>query len=310
MALSIQAFNQVGIMFLIILTGIFCKKKNIINEEANRKLSDFILLIVNPLLIVNAYQRDFDMKHLTGLAISIGLAIITHIVFIVIATLSIRSASGKKENKEVAIERFSCIYSNCGFMGIPLVNGLFGMEGVFYLTAYMTVFNIFIWTEGVYLMVGRMNRKMLVKTLSAPAIIATAVGFLCFLFQIRLEGIFKEALTYIASMNTPLAMIVAGGVIAGINWKEMLLRKRHYLVSSVKLLLVPMLLLFLYSALPIDRTILGTTIIAAACPSAVTGTLFAIRYQKNAGYASEIFAITTLLSAITIPFIMFLYQLI
>lgn len=305
MELSIKALNQVGIMFLIVLLGIFCSRIKMLTEEVNRKLSDFILLIVNPLLIFISYQRDYDAKLLKGLLLSILLAFVTHFIFILAAGIAIKKRIKENENLEMAVERFSCIYSNCGFMGIPLVNGLFGMEGVFYLTAYMTVFNIFVWTQGVRLMVGKMKGKEMIKTLLSPAILATVLGFLAFLLQVRIRGPVEEAASYVASMNTPLAMLVAGGTMADVDWKRMFQKKRIYLVTFIKLILVPALILFIYQYLPIDSTILGTTVIAAACPVAVTGTLFALRYDKNRTYAAELFTVTTLFSAVSIPVIMF-----
>jgi predicted permease len=195
-------------------------------------------------------------------------------------------------------------------MGIPLINGIFGTEGVFYITAYLTVFNILIWTQGVIMMTGKQSVRSMVKTLVSPTIIATLLGFIFFVAKVHIPNTVYQSLDYVASMNTPFAMLIAGATIAQTNILKLFSKIRVYLVVFIKLLLIPAVMLIIYSRFNIEESVLTTTIVAAACPTAASGTLFALRYNKNALYASEIFALTTLFSMITIPIIMALTELI
>jgi len=303
MSLANIAFNQIVIMFLIILIGVICFKTKLIDKETNKKLSGILLMLVNPLLIFISYQRDFSAELLQGLLISILLAFFTHMFGIIASYLLLRG-----KGQDVPLERFSSIYSNCGFMGIPLINGIYGKEGVFYITAYLTIFNILIWTHGVIMMIGKQERKVMIKTLVSPTIIAVVLGFLLFLMQIRVPNNLFESFDYVASMNTPLAMIIAGVTIGQTNIMKIFGKLRIYLVAFIKLLLIPATLLFIYSRFPVGDAVLTTAILAASCPTAATGMLFAIRYDKNDLYASEIFAITTMFSLVTIPLIMMLTE--
>jgi malate permease and related proteins len=306
MSLAYIALNQIIVMFLIIIVGIISYKFKLIDKESNKKLSDLLLMLVNPLVIFVSYQRDFSKELLNGLMISFLLAIITHVFGIFISYIVLRG----KNNPDVVIERFSSIYSNCGFMGIPLVNGIFGGEGVFFITAYMTIFNLFIWTQGLIMMVGKQDKKTMLKTLISPTLIAIVLGVIFFILQIRVPDIVFKTADYVASMNTPLAMMIAGVTIAQTDIRKVFAKIRIYLVVIVKLLLIPGILLIIYSRFPIHKTVITTAILAAACPTAATGTLFALKYNKNALYASEIFAITTVASMATIPLIMALTELI
>jgi len=303
MSLANIVLNQIIVMFLIILIGIICFKTKLIDKETNKKLSSILLMLVNPLLIFVSYQRDFSNELLRGLLISLLLASITHIFGIIASYFLLRG-----KGKDVPIERFSAIYSNCGFIGIPLINGIYGKEGVFYITAYLTIFNLLIWTHGVIMMIGKQDRKTMIKTLISPTIIAVLLGFVFFIAQIRIPNNLFQSFDYVASMNTPFAMIVAGVTIGQTNIRKIFSKVRIYLVAFIKLLLIPAILLFIYSRFSIEKSVLTTAILAAACPTAATGTLFAIRYEKNALYASEIFAITTILSLVTIPIIMMLTE--
>lgn len=300
MSLANIVLNQILIMFIIILIGYICYKFKIIDIILNKKLSDLLLLLVSPLLIFNSYQREFSKELLAGLLISLGLAIFTHLFGILTAYVFLRG----KKNPDLVIERFSTIYSNSGFFGLPIINGIYGSEGVFYVTAYITIFNLFVWTQGLIMMNGVQNRKTMIKTLISPTLISIILGFIFFVAQIHLPAIVFDSLEYIAAMNTPLAMIIAGVTIAQTNILKIFLKPRIYLVLFLKLIFIPIILLLLYSRLPMGVPVMAAAILAAACPTGATGTLFAIRYDKNALYSSEIFAMTTLASLVSIPLIM------
>ncbi len=291
--------NQVIIMALLILTGIICYKLNIINKESTKSLSSLVLMVVNPIVILVSYQVEFDKRLLNGILWSLGLSVVAIVAAIIISVILIRNKGEKS-----VLERFAAIYSNCGFMGIPLVRGIYGSEGVLYITTFMAVFNIFVWTHGVYMMEGKVSRKMVLEAVKTPAIVATVLGFALFILRIHIPGLLLTTLEYLDSMNTPLAMIAAGATIVQTNIVKALKKPGLYYVSLIKLIIVPAVVIGMLSFLPVDNVVIGTVILASACPAAATGTLFAIRYKKDSFYAAELFAVTTLLSIITLPVIM------
>jgi predicted permease len=301
MQIAITALNQILIMFMIILVGAVCYKTDLIDKEMNKKLSDLVLMLVNPLVIFISYQRKFESALLAGLLLSIVLGIVTHLFGILLSTLVLRK---KNHEADIAIERFAVIYSNCGFIGIPLVNGIFGSEGVFYLTAYMTVFNLVVWTHGMVTVSGKSDRRTIIKAILSPSVIATLAGFLFFVCRIILPNTLEQTLSYIGNMNTPLAMIVAGVTIAQTNFMKLFTKVRIYFIAFLKLFIVPVSMLLLYRLFHVPHIVLLTSVLAASCPTAATINLFSIRYDKNYLYASEMFALTTILSLITIPTVM------
>lgn len=94
-------------------------------------------------------------------------------------------------------------YSNSGFIGIPLISGVLGDKGVFYMTAYITVFNLLLWTHGIILMGDNDGLKGAWKNFLSPAILSIVIGIILFLFQLRLPQFIENPLEMIASMNTP-----------------------------------------------------------------------------------------------------------
>lgn len=301
MTLALTAFHQIIIMFFIIIIGVIIYKVRLVDKETNRKLADLVLMLVNPIVIFISYQRKFEATLLTGLLISLVLAFFTHILGIIVSNIVLRK---KNHEADIAIERFAVIYSNCGFIGIPLVNGIFGSEGVFYITAYMTIFNLVSWTHGMITISGRSDVKSVVKAILSPSVIATVSGFLFFICKIMLPDILNQTLTYLGNMNTPLAMLVAGVTIAQTDFKQVLSKFRIYYISFFKLLFMPIVVLLIFNLFDIPRIVLLTSVLAATCPTAASINLFALKFDKNYLYASELFGVTTILSLVTIPLVM------
>lgn len=291
-------------MFLILFLGLLCYRKNFLDDATTVKLSNFLLMIVNPLVIFVSYQIDFDPALLHNLLITMGLAAASFAVQILLIHLIIP----KKENPQADVERLSAIYGNCGFIGIPLISGLFGREGVFYMTAYLTVFYLYFWTHGVVIMAGKTDVKSTVKNLLSPAIVGVVLGFVCFLLKIRLPDTIVGAMDSVGSMNTPLAMLVAGATLGQSNIRECFGKLRTYWIVALKLIFVPVVALIMLLPFYLPSTVVVTLLVAAGCPIGACCTMFALKYKGDGKYASEMFVTSTLLSAVTIPLLVLLTE--
>jgi predicted permease len=298
--------KQAVIMLLLIIVGYVLFKLSMLSENGVKEMSSLLLSVVNPVVILLAYQKDFSMSQFKGLIICGLLYVVSFTVAILVSYLLIR----KKDGREADIERFSAIYTNCGFMGIPLVQSIFGSNGVFYLTAYITVFNILVWTHGYIMLSGSKNATNLVKVFFSPALVAIYAGLAMFILKIRIPSVILTGLDYLGAMNTPLAMIAAGATIAQTSLIKSVFSSGVYRVSLIKLLVIPSLLVLAFWKLPFDEMIKLTVIVASAAPSAAMCTLFCVKLNKNSKYASELFAFTTILSVLSLPLIMRLYDFI
>lgn len=283
-------------MFVILLGGVLAYQTGLIDKETTKKLSNLLLMLVSPLLIFQSYEMDFDIKLFYGLLMTLMASAVTFVCCIFLSNVIL-----KGNEKDLPVEKTAVVYSNCAFIGIPLINGILGSEGVFYMTAYTTVFNILFWTHGVWLMDGGGKLKDVFKNLITPAIIAVMIGMLFFVFQLRLPTILSEPVKTIANMNTPLAMIIAGANLAQGNIFKSLKNLRLYFISLLKLIIFPIAGIAILYIIHLDFKVAFTIFIAIACPAGATTIMFAERYDKNVYYATEIFMITTVLSQVTIP---------
>lgn len=303
--MALVVLKQAVVMLILILIGAGCFKTRLLSKETIDQLSALVLRVVNPIVILLAYQREFD----AALVVNLGWTFLLTAVSYAVSFLIIRLAIPEREGRETLIERFSCIYSNCGFMGIPLVEAMLGYEGVFYLTAYLTCFNALVWSQGVMQMSGQRSLKSLTKVLRSPAIIAIAAGMILFFGRITIPGLLAETLEMVGSLNTPLAMFVAGATIAQTKLPEVLKKPRVFYVAFLKLLVLPMVMILLFKLFPAPEAVEMTVAAAVSAPSAAICTMMCLTYKRNAAYASELFGVTTLLSVATMPLMMVLYGL-
>ena len=302
MELSLICLQQIMVMFLLVATGFLCGKLGIIDKATNPKLSAFLLYVVNPVLIVMSYQEQtFSMELLRGLGLSIALAAGSYALIMAVLFIIFR----KDDSDNSVIVKFSSTFSNCGFMGLPLINALFGSEGVLYVTGYLTIFNIMCWTYGV-MMFGGKESANLKKIITSPAIIAIIIGLICFVAQIHLPQIILSAGDHIKACNTPVAMICAGVTIAYTDIKQNIKDKYVYLALLLRLILCPLLFWAVFRWFAIPHMVFMVILVASGCPAAATGTMLALNYKKNPEMSAVIFAASTLLSALTLPLVVML----
>lgn len=300
---------QAVIMFVLLGVGYALRKGSMLSENTTKQLSNIAISVINPIVIFNAYQTDFNPKLLSGLLAAFALSAVSHAVLVLFAKIAI------KEKARCEVERFAIVYTNCAFMGIPLIESAFGSEGVFYLTGYITVFNIMLWTHGQISMRAQRGNflKSLLKALRSPAILATAAGLLCFFFGWRLPAVIQQPLNYLGAMNTPLAMLVSGSAIAGAGLSSGFKNPRVYFVQAFKLIIVPIVLAAVFAPLTllgVQPLVINTVLLAAAAPSASATIMFAYKFNRDAEYAGGHFALSTIASIATMPLVLLVSNLI
>lgn len=302
MTLALAAFRQIFMMLTLMVVGVVCAKTKLIDEQTNNQLSSLLLFIVAPAVIFISFLRPFEAELLTGIMMAFGLSALSFAVKLIVTTLT----HLKNTHANQAIDKFACVYSNAGFIGIPLIQGVFGSEGVFYLTAYLAIFNLLNWTHGIMIMSGQTSFAFFIQAWRSPAIIAIAIGFLTFIFQIQIPGFITEPLSMLAAMNAPLAMIIAGFSLSKANVKQIMTHTQIHKICLIRLLFIPLIVISLFSFFNIPTVIAGTIIIVTACPVAISVVLFAYQYQKDHAYATELMIASTILSMLTIPLLLFL----
>lgn len=304
--------GQLFTMFLMLLVGFVVFRTHLTNHEGNKTLANILLLVANSAMLLDSLLSiEYKETILHGLLISILLGFLCHFAVILVSYPFLGKAD---RHPQIGIERYMTVFSNCGFMGIPLVYATFGPEAVLYLTGYLIPNNILTWSYGVPEITGRMSWRQVGKGLCSPNIICILIGLVCLLCRIPVELHVRRAVSYIGSMTTPMGMIVAGTALAETGLRGVLKRPRLFLVTALKLAAAPMatclILILTRRVIPFGEDIFYGILIPSACPAATTGTMLALRYDKDYQYASQIFIVSTLLSLVSIPAMVSLIRMI
>ena len=300
-----QAFlvaRQVFLIFIYMGVGIVCTRRGILDEQTGRKLSGFALSVIMPLLLIRYYLRPLVREELWGLGLAFFLALVFHALATVAAVLLIPKA----QDTDKRIERLGVVISNCGYMAIPLIKAVLGDVGVFYALAYISVFNLVLWSVGIVLLTG--ERKMSAKKLLLnPGVLGFAAGALLYFLQVPIPPIVMEAIDGLVAMNTPLPMITTGIFLAHINLRETLTNKRIYYVTLLRLVAVPLVFLLMVKLanvsawMPSAPAVVLAAGLGCACPCAAAVTLMPANFGLKGDYGAQLIAMSTLLSIITLP---------
>lgn len=294
---------EVAVILLLILVGYFTVKKGMFTKESLGSITSFLLYIITPCLIVSSFLSAESGK-LDGwtLLLAVVLPALSIVISIAVSYLFFRREPlGRRR-----VLRFSTVFCNVGFMGIPLVEGIVGSEGVLYGSFFIAVFNIFCWTYG-YVMMGG-GKVRLKALLLNPGVIGIVIGLPLYLLDVPVPALFVEPVELISALNTPLAMIVVGGYIAQVKLRAFVSDLAVYKMAVLRLVVAPLLYLALVWLLRPDETLLMSTVIQAATPVAANCVLFAVQYGSDAELASKSVAVSTALSVVTIPLLTVLVQ--
>ena len=295
--------QQVAVLFVLMGFGTAMRKAGFFKENAIDGIVNVLILVVTPCLIVDVFQRPFDPAMLKGLGCAFALAVLIHVVLIILSKFVIRH---RDENVRRPL-RLAAVFSNAGFMGIPLEQAILGDAGVFYGIVYIVVFNLFMWSWGLRTMcaAGRRDegRGMSLKMWVNPGTVGLAFGAPFFFLSMKLPMVIGAPIHHMANLNTPLAMIVIGYALAGTEFWKVLRTGSVYVATLVRLVICPLLVIaalypFRYA---LDRNMMLAMTVAASAPVAAMVSMFASKFNRDVDVSVAVVSGTTLLSILTMP---------
>lgn len=304
---SIRVIEKIIVLFIAMIAGYIAKKGKLLNVDSTKALSSLLVYITNPCLIVCSLQMDYnkDVLYVAGcvfilsVAIHASLAIFSHFIF-----------KPVKDKRERCVYTYGLTYSNCGYMGYPLMMAIFGDDiGLFYGVIFTTAFNLFSWTHGVIVM-SNQPKIPWKKLIYNPALISVILSMILFLCKIRLPDTVNNGLSLVGDMTFPLSMIIIGSLLADMNLLRILAQKKLYFFSFLGLLVIPAIMMgiAILFKLPEYISIIGITMCAA--PVAANTAVTAEVYDNDSALAARLVGITTLFCLVTMPFMLYLFQII
>ncbi len=303
------ASEQVAILYILVAVGAIADKVGIYTEKVAKSCTDLLFYIITPAVIIESFlSLEYNKETAKSLFIAMGCGFILHIV-----SASISAAVFNRCPKDQrCIYKYSCAYGNCGYMALPLAGAVLGNEGVFYCSAVIISFQVFSFTHGIYTITkGKEGEKIkfdFKKLILNPGVISVIIGLPLFLLSVQLPEIISKPMNYIASLNTPVAMLIFGTYIANTNFRSIFKNWRIFAVALVKLIILPLLLIAAFKFAGIGGSLLVALSISAGAPTANNTVMFAAKYDRNTGLASQTVAIVSFISIITLPVMIALAQ--
>lgn len=300
----LAAGQQVIILYIIVAVGFICDKTKVYTEKAARLTNDLLFYIVTPCIIIQSFTNvEFTHENFRNLMMSFIGGTVLHLAGILISL----PLFNKHPIETKSVYKFAIVQGNVGYMVLPLAAAVLGEEGVFFCSGVLIPFNICQFTYGMYLMKGKgsFQAKSLILN---PGVISVVLGLPLFILNVKLPQIISAPVGYIASLNTPLAMLMFGTYLAKTDLKKTFFRKESYFVAVTKLFLVPLISIGVYRLLGLTGTLLTALTISASAPSANSTVMFSTKYNRDNAAASQTVAVVSFLSVITMPIMIALSQ--
>ena len=308
MHISLLLMNQIIQLFIMIFMGFIIVKAKLLKAEDSKILSVIVLYLIIPCVIINAFQVNYTKDTVQGLLITLAASVFTQIILLIVI-----SVSGKFLHLN-EVEIASIYYSNSGNLIVPIVTFILGKEWVLYGCVFMSVQLVFIWTHCKKI-ISRESAYDWRKIVLNINMISIAIGIILFLTRIHLPAIINNTLSAVGGMIGPASMIVTGMLFAGMDFKQIFANKRVYFVSFLRLIIVPVIALFLIKCSQLStfssngNKLMLIVFLAIITPSASTVTQMCQVYGNDSQYASAINVVTTLLAIITMPLMVMLFQI-
>ena len=308
MQISLLLMEEIAKLFAIMLMGYAVVKAGLMKSSESKSISVVMVYLVIPCVIIDAFQVDYTADVKKGLFLACAAAVLVHVLFLILTTIL------KQVLQLDTIERATVIYSNAGILVIPLIQDLLGQEYVIYSSAYIAVQLILIWTHCKNMLCeeDRLEWKKVFLNVNIISIIVGAILFIC---NIQLPSGVQDVLDMMNNMIGPIGMLLAGMVIADVPLKTVFTKKRNYVSTVLRLIVYPIFILILmkmintFAGVNDSKQILLTVYIASITPACATVTSMAQLYDKDAAYASSLYVLTTLLSIVTMPVMVGMYEM-
>lgn len=294
--------KQVFIMFVLMAIGFVAYRKQILSNQGTKDIGKLLLNVAIPMIVISNFCVEKSAEKTAELFESALLSFLCMALSVAFAYLAY--------HKKDRIAEFSAAFSNAGFIGIPLVQAIFGSGAVFYISVMIVLINVLQWTYGVYTITDDKSVMDFKKIMKNPLILSVGIGIVIYFLNIRLPKIAMDIISSISAINTPLAMIVSGVYLAQSDLLNAMRKKDAWLLSLARLIVIPLIVMLVFRFLPFGGTAMKLSILlAGACPVGSNVAVFAQQYDKDYRKGVEYVCVSTLLSILALPLVIFVANL-
>lgn len=286
-----------GTMFLIILIGAGLRKMQIVTSEGRRSLTNLVVNLILPCNILYAFSNA-DASAFQSMLVVMAMAFFIQLAWYLLSKVLWK----KMPESRRGVMRYAFQFSNCGYLGNPVVEGLYGAPGLVYASVFLLPVRLFMWSVGLecFQEKGAGFKKGLRRTLTHPCVVTTILGVLWMFFPIELPAFLYNTISGFNQCLTPLTMLVIGFIMAETNLRKMFC-KDLYVITVLRLFVQPLAVLAVCRLLNLETLVAEVVTVLVAMPVANTTALLASQHDCDYTFASNVVVFTTLVSMVTIP---------
>ena len=299
-------FFQMLALLIMIGTGFFMTKTGMMDAHTNSQMSKMIVNVFNPLLILSSAVNSAGLISLNTIGIVGLIAAGMFVIFIIVGMLL--SPRFDKEQEQRKIFQMMFVFSNLGFIGIPVVSSILGEEYVVYVTEFLLIYTVVFYTYGIALMEGKFSLSSL-KSMVNPGTVFSAAAILIIIFGIQLPDFLKTAITYLGNVTSPMALVAVGFTLAHSDLKKRFGQPRLYIFSVIKLLILPLFMLPLLKLVTTETSLISVCMIMFGMPIGNMPLILGTQKGIDGSTCSAAIILTTLLCVLTIPILMAVVQM-
>ena len=296
-------------LFQIIVCGVLgfvLRKKRVIDERTEKTLTEILLQAVLPFSIIASSQYMFStelVKGMLGVAVAASLY---YCVTLLIMRMIMRRSKVSSDEKRVMMT--TIIFANTGFLGLPLMEALFGDSGLLLGAIYNILFNIFFYTFGVHTLSGAKFRVR--ELVFNPVTAASVAAVILFIIPWRMPVFVLSTINLVGDMTIPLSMIIAGSIFSTVDVRKFLGDKKSFMVSLIRLVVLPLtVFVFVYAAgkfIPMLKETASVIVLMTAMPCGIMNVLIAERENTAPNFAARTVVMSFAFMIFTLPAFAFL----
>ena len=293
--------QQMLIFMILMAVGIIARKRGIITPDNQKQFSALVVDVANPALILSGAMGEGEKLSPGELLLPVGLAVGLYVVLVILGLVLPGLIGYRGTERRVA--NLMTVFSNIGFMGMPLVSSVYGSEALIYVTLFIVPFNILLYSYGMRVISGGEGGAGLRRMLN-PGLIAGVITVGLYLADVKLPQFVTQPVAMLSDITGPLSMMIIGVSMLDIDLRGIVKNVRLILFSLVKMIVIPVLLLLILKSFVHDELLLSVCLVMLATPAASIVVMLAKQHDEAAYREAAMgVALTTVMSVATVPLV-------
>ena len=295
-------FNQVFILFAFAAAGFIVAKSGKIKTEHTPLLSGLLVYVIAPLYVFETFSKNFTLKYISGnyeiILWSLG------IVLFLGTVMAFMSKLFDKRKYERDVYEYSLIVPNSGYMGYPMAEAVLGSAGLLNTMIFCLPLSIYIYTIGY----SKLTKSGLsFRKIFNPSMIAMLLGAFAGLFEIPIPSVAYSIMSKAGACMGPISMLLAGIVVSEFNFKELLSEKKIYIVTALRLFIIPVLIGIITA--PFSKTVMEVAVLIYAMPCGLNTIVFPRLVDEDCRLGAGFALLSNILACLSIPIVLSLFSI-